>query len=186
MNKWNEEFILQGPLFLPLLFLSVCVCVSVCDLLLFLFQLQLLLCINFIFLEHTLSSPLCKFTRKWPLTTTRLYFSPPYPDTNTHVHLCTTVCTCAHTHAHTTSQLLSSSSKSKYTSIGFQLFRLQSIDNLWPRDWHSMIIAHPQDLCRCERPQGTISRNKLCSTGHHIDNYLLQCVSMYVCLFIHL
>ena len=49
MNKWNEELILQGPLFLPLLSLSlihtlcmcVCVCVTVCDLLLFFFQLQL-------------------------------------------------------------------------------------------------------------------------------------------------
>ena len=99
----------------------MCVCVSMCDLLLFLIQLQLLLSVYKLhFLgTHTVFTTL-HIHKKMALDNSQailLTAIPRYKHTCTPVHNYVYMCT--HTHTHTTSQLLSSSSKSKYTSIGF-------------------------------------------------------------------
>ena len=113
VNKWNEGLILQVPLFLSLLSLSlvhtlclmcVCVCVCVCDLLLFFFQLQLLLSVYKLHIlgTHTVFTTL-QIHKKMALDHSQamlLTAIPRYKHTCTHVYNCVHVHSYTHIHTH--------------------------------------------------------------------------------------
>lgn len=106
MNKWNEEFILQGPQPLPLLLLScahsVCVCVWVCVICCFSFSAQLLLCLNFIsWNTHCLHRTLPNSQENGPWQQLQAILLTAMHQIQTHMHTCTQLCVQHYTHTRT-------------------------------------------------------------------------------------